>query len=79
VTDLGVEFVKTSLLTCLWPNEPPKKEKRWIDHLPLKHVKNMGDVSSVKIKVQKKEVQNNYLIQNKWQVKYKKLKTGNTN
>jgi hypothetical protein len=39
----------------------------------------MGDVSSVKIKVQKKEIQNDYLIQSKWQVKYEKLKTGSTN
>jgi hypothetical protein len=24
MTHLGVEFVKTSLLICLWPNEPKK-------------------------------------------------------
>ncbi len=27
MTHLGVEFVKTSLLICLWPNEPKNKIK----------------------------------------------------
>jgi len=39
----------------------------------------MGDVSNVKRKVQKKKIQNDYLIQSKSKVKYKKLKTWSTN
>jgi hypothetical protein len=36
----------------------------------------MGDVSSVKKKVQKKEIQDDSLIQSKSQMNYKKLKKG---
>jgi hypothetical protein len=39
----------------------------------------MGDVSSVKRKFQKKEIQDDSLIQSKWQMNYKKLKTRNIN
>jgi hypothetical protein len=39
----------------------------------------MGDVSSVKRKAQKKEIQDDFLIFFKWQIKYKKLKTRSTN
>jgi len=34
-----------------------------------KHMRGVG----VKRKVQKKEIQNDFLIQSKWQMKYKKL------
>jgi hypothetical protein len=34
--------------------------------------KHMGDVSSVKRKFQKKEIQDDYLIQSKWQMNHTK-------
>jgi hypothetical protein len=55
-----------------------KKIKNKMDRSPSIKTcqKHMGDISSMKRKVQKKEIQDDSLIQSKWKMNYKKLKIG---
>ncbi len=65
MTHLGVEFVKISMFTCLGPNQPHQKKKNKMDRSPSIKTcqKHMGDISSGKRKVQKKEIQDDSFIQ----------------